>query len=643
MSKWKQTAVLLFFLGGLCLFTYGKDKPEQTETEIERITEVEETPGIEEKGSDNTDEQTYETKESAGDVADVEVHDEKYYIAALEDIAGDSTMANEMLYQLQKPYSFLLYVTPPTGGLAYDEYSFRNIVEDDLEEVKAHDTVYRGYGSAYIADCVLDKYIREYGGEDTKYHVRLDNEWWRHHSGRALYDTHCFEIYNENVTLYVIWNGYIDGIVTVLIEDDASAEKDMQEFISYAKYSTVDYRNKHYYSEEGKYWMLINPDALQDTYCYRNVNPKEHTYHAGSAEDETLRYYIADQVIDKYIRDYLGSDTVYQVEPLRRIWGEAEYDNRYGMELISGEEVLRVKYSPDSWLVDVEVLSEAEYEAYYMAAMNELAGDNLYDSRACIEVAKWQIKQPCTFLMYLPDNSGVLEFEWYQYRNIEESDLKKTDEDGVESIGGWSAYVADCVLDKYIREYGGEDTLYHFKRVTEAEGTGELYGIYNMEIYNGDVKLYVAWNTYIYGVVSVLIEGDVNAQPHMQEFASYARYSVVDYKDKHYHHEKGRYWTLVNPEVTRNERCYRNINPEDVASGNSGIENNVLLCDVADLVLDKYIRDWTGSDSVYQVEGNVGEDGCYSIKLTSGEEMLQVSYQPDSWLVSVDVVNGPEE
>ena len=119
MSKWKQTAVLLFFLGGLCLFTYGKDKPEQTETEIERITETEETPGIEEKGSDNTDEQTYETKESAGDVADVEVHDEKYYIAALEDIAGDSTMANEMLYQLQKPYSFLLHVTPPTGGLAY--------------------------------------------------------------------------------------------------------------------------------------------------------------------------------------------------------------------------------------------------------------------------------------------------------------------------------------------------------------------------------------------------------------------------------------------------------------------------------------------------------------------------------------------
>ncbi|MDE5597528.1 MAG: hypothetical protein K2J04_06810, partial [Lachnospiraceae bacterium] len=182
-----------------------------------------------------------------------------------------------------------------------------------------------------------------------------------------------------------------------------------------------------------------------------------------------------------------------------------------------------------------------------------------------------------------------------------------------------------------------------FKMVTEQEGAEELYGIYNMEIYNEDVKLYVAWNIYVYGVVSVLIESDENAQPHMQEFVSYAGYSAVDYKDKHYHHEKGTYWTLVNPEVTRNERCYRNINPEDVVFDNGGIENSVLLCDVADLVLDKYIRDWTGSDAVYQVEGDIGEDGCYSIKLTSGEEMLQVSYQPDSWLVSVDVVSGPEE
>ena len=636
MSKCKRSVGLLFLFSGLCLSACGKDEPER----VTELITIEETTATEEQTE--TAEFT-ETEEAANVAAESDIHDEEYYMDAIEDIAGDSTMANEMLYQLQNPYSFLLHVTEPTGGLAYEDYRFRNIVEDDLEEVKAHDTVYRGYGSAYIADCVLDKYIREYGGEDTKYHVRFDDEWWRHHSGRALYDTHCFEIYNEDVTLYVIWNGYIDGIVTVLIEDNASVETDMQEFISYAKYSTVDYRNKHYHSEEGKYWMLINPDAMQDTYCYRNVNPKEHTYHADSAEDEALRYYIADQVIDKYIRDYLGSDTLYQVEPLRRIWGEEESDNRYGMELINGEEVLRVKYTPDLWLVDVEVLSGAEYEAYYVEALNELAGDCLYHSRAMIDVMKSQIKQPCSFLMYLADNSGVLEFEWHQYRNIEESDLKKTDEDGVEHIGGWSAYVADCVLDKYIREYGGEDTLYHFKMVTEQEGAEELYGIYNMEIYNEDVKLYVACNIYIYGVVSVLIEGDENAQPYMQEFVSYARYSTVDYKDKHYHHEKGTYWMLVNPEVTRNERCYRNINPEDVVSSNSGIENTALLCDVADLVLDKYIRDWTGSDSVYQVEGDIGEDGCYSIKLTSGEEMLQVSYQPDSWLVSVTVVNGKEE
>ncbi|MCM1251963.1 MAG: hypothetical protein NC321_04015 [Clostridium sp.] len=648
MNKWKQTAVLLFFLGGFCLCACGNDVPEQAETgktEVtESIEEKNETKAeVEEAESNAPKKQPAETKEAANDAAEEGMHDEKYYIAAIEDLAGDGIMANEILYQFQQPYTFLLHMTEPTGGLSYDDYRFRNIVEDDLEEIKTHDTVYRGYGSAYIADCVLDKYIREYGGEDTKYHVRLDDEWRRHYSGNALYDTHCFEIYNEDVTLYVIWNGYIDGIVTVLIEDDTSVETDMQEFLSYVKYSIVDYRNKHYHREAGKYWMLINPDSVQDTYCYRNVNPKEHTYHSGSVEDETLRCYIADQVIDKYIRDYLGSDTLYQVEPLRRIWGEEESDSRYGMELINGEEILRVKYSPDSWLVDVEVLSGAEYEAYYMEALNELAGDNLYSSRAMIDVMKSQIKQPCTFLMHLPDTSGMIEYDQYQYRNIEEGDLKKTDEDGVEYIGGWNAYVVECVLDKYIREYDGEDTVYHFKMVTEREGAEELYGIYNMEIYNEDIKLYVAWNIYVYGVVSVLIEGDESARPHMQEFVSYARYSAVDYKDKHYHHEQGTFWTLVNPEVTQNEHRYRNINPEDVASGNSGIENTVLLCDVADLVLNKYIMEWLGSDVIYQVEGDIGEDGCYSIKLTNGEELLKVSYQPDSWLVSVEVVNGAEK
>ena len=61
--------------------------------------------------------------------------------------------------------------------------------------------------------------------------------------------------------MYVIWNGYIDGIVTVLIEDYASVETDMQEFISYAKYSTVDYRNKHYHSEEEILQVSYQPDS----------------------------------------------------------------------------------------------------------------------------------------------------------------------------------------------------------------------------------------------------------------------------------------------------------------------------------------------------------------------------------------------
>ena len=40
MSKWKQTAVLLCFLGGLCLFACGKDEAEQNLPDIKQeITE----------------------------------------------------------------------------------------------------------------------------------------------------------------------------------------------------------------------------------------------------------------------------------------------------------------------------------------------------------------------------------------------------------------------------------------------------------------------------------------------------------------------------------------------------------------------------------------------------------------------------
>lgn len=46
MNKWKQVAVLLFFLGGFCLLACGKDMSEQTE--IEEVTEAEGATGIDE-------------------------------------------------------------------------------------------------------------------------------------------------------------------------------------------------------------------------------------------------------------------------------------------------------------------------------------------------------------------------------------------------------------------------------------------------------------------------------------------------------------------------------------------------------------------------------------------------------------------
>ena len=122
MSKWKQSVGLLFLFSGLCLSACGKDEAE-TGVVTELIT-IEEATEIEEA----------ETAEAANCAAESDIHDEEYYMDAIEDIAGDSTMANEMLYQLQNPYSFLLHVTEPTGGLAYEDYRFRNIVEASFRQ-----------------------------------------------------------------------------------------------------------------------------------------------------------------------------------------------------------------------------------------------------------------------------------------------------------------------------------------------------------------------------------------------------------------------------------------------------------------------------------------------------------------------------
>ncbi len=47
MSMWKQAAVLLCFLSGLCLSACGKDEAEQTEMGIEEEKEPEEVPEAE--------------------------------------------------------------------------------------------------------------------------------------------------------------------------------------------------------------------------------------------------------------------------------------------------------------------------------------------------------------------------------------------------------------------------------------------------------------------------------------------------------------------------------------------------------------------------------------------------------------------
>lgn len=135
----------------------------------------------------------------------------------------------------------------------------------------------------------------------------------------------------------------------------------------------------------------------------------------------------------------------------------------------------------------LEVLRKYAYTEHYYDAM------------------KYQIEQPCSFLVHSTDSLHGFESDLCQYHNIVESDLLVVDEKGNKWNGTWKAYIADEVLDKYIREYGGEDTLYHIAE-TRMYVTGVLlYGVYCFELYNEDTRLFVIWNDYIDSVVTVLI------------------------------------------------------------------------------------------------------------------------------------------
>ena len=206
----------------------------------------------------------------------------------------------------------------------------------------------------YIADVVLDKYIRDYGGEDTKYSIRdlyADVDYSQLPDGEFYF----LEITGENIRLLVSTTGY-SGVYNVSIEGKDGADLHTLDFIRYL-YCEDEYY-EYLFAKTDRYWMFIDINLKQEEYCFRNVDPGVADNAGTNQTCGILEYYIADQAIDRYIRDYKGSDVAYTVELIDKVWDGVESAYRYTLLVENDEETLQIEYIEDSWFITVKIQND---------------------------------------------------------------------------------------------------------------------------------------------------------------------------------------------------------------------------------------------------------------------------------------------
>lgn len=201
-------------------------------------------------------------------------------------------------YQLAAPCHFFLNVYP--GRDPVNTYEYRNI--DESDEILWNEDGRMNTVPAYIADVVLDTYIREYGGEDTQYHMELGIMSWKE---PELSLDYSMKIYSDSEILNVIWDGNLQGAISVYIEDHDGAEVQYERMIEYAyhmdKEGYYNYFRKHW---ENAYCMFADPQPGQKKYHYRNIQPTDSAFDEDALICDAFGYAIADRAIDKYIRDW---------------------------------------------------------------------------------------------------------------------------------------------------------------------------------------------------------------------------------------------------------------------------------------------------------------------------------------------------
>ena len=265
-------------------------------------------------------------------------------------------------------------------------------------------------------------------------------------------------------------------------------------------------------------------------------------------------------------------------------------------------------------------------------AMDKVRGFGRYDMERIEYQADWQ----CHFLVYIDKLSS----DWEVYRNIDAENM--TDEEGQIPLGYQQiAYLADIIVDKYIREYGGADVKYtvygKYWIIDMFPDTPE--GIYYLVITAGDgTELIALWNRTC-NIFSVLIEEErETAETKEEEFIKYLE--CIE-EQRISQAQDNRFQMVINTEQKDNV-CFRNVNPDMVLTDNS-MEYTAADFLIADQVIDRYIRDYRGSDTVYTLHLSKA-DSLYGEKRTliieSGDEILEAEYSENSWDVNVKIQNG---
>lgn len=166
---------------------------------------------------------------------------------------------------------------------------------------------------------------------------------------------HSMKIYNDNVTLNVIWYDYIAGVICVYIEDGDDAEvqdKRMIECIYHMdKEGYYDYFRQNW---DDAYCMFVDPEPVRKEYHYRNVQPDDMISGENALICDKFGYAIADMAIDKYIRDWDGSDILYDVKLIKKIKDEEKGTYHYTLSVMDkDEEIFQVEYTDKEWLAMV--------------------------------------------------------------------------------------------------------------------------------------------------------------------------------------------------------------------------------------------------------------------------------------------------